>query len=426
MKIDKKNVSLRGNNSSNVDTDAFKYVYGNADTIYLTADIDKVVANGQYAVISGVDNVTTGVKNASIETVSAATVASDNKVTADTGNTNISYGVYTLYKDNGYVIAAVVVGDDAASTKNLVYVNSSKVELESYDKTADEWTWTRKVIDAKGKEIELTEKSDSLTYIGKDEMDQGYWYQVKYDAKGNVVDAAKASTKLSNGTEYIQYFDQIAGAVDAEDTVLLETGNRNDLLSLKGSTLFSGTVGARGVVVDDETNIVFIQTNDNKETTSIETGVKALENALKNLNEKSTAPKYDYQFSAIIENGIATTVVIYDNVKVGYTDNGNVGSGKLTDAAISKTSAGKLVATWTDDGTTYANKDARATFYQVIDGKSYEKDSKTITLASGVTSHKLTAAAEIKQTGDYYAVIEIIDNGKVVASATTTTVGFAF
>ena len=99
---------------------------------------------------------------------------------------------------------------------------------------------------------------------------------------------------------------------------------------------------------------------------------------------------------------------------------------KLTDAAISKTSAGKLVATWTDDGTTYANKDARATFYQVIDGKSYEKDSKTITLASGVTSHKLTAAAEIKQTGDYYAVIEIIDNGKVVASATTTTVGFAF
>ena len=426
VKIDKKNVSLRGNNSSNVDTDAFKYVYGNADTIYLTADIDKVVANGQYAVISGVDNVTTGVKNASIETVSAATVASDNKVTAATGNTNVSYGVYTLYKDNGYVIAAVVVGDDAASTKNLVYVNSSKVELESYDKTADEWTWTRKVIDAKGKEIELTEKSDSLTYIGKDEMDQGYWYQVKYDAKGNVVDAAKASTKLSNGTEYIQYFDQIAGAVDAEDTVLLETGNRNDLLSLKGSTLFSGTVGARGVVVDDETNIVFIQTNDNKETTSIETGVKALENALKNLNEKSTAPKYDYQFSAIIENGIATTVVIYDNVKVGYTDNGNVGSGKLTDAAISKTSAGKLVATWTDDGTTYANKDARATFYQVIDGKSYEKDSKTITLASGVTSHKLTAAAEIKQTGDYYAVIEIIDNGKVVASATTTTVGFAF
>ena len=424
VKIDKKNVSLRGNNSSNVDTDAFKYVYGNADTIYLTADIDKVVTNKPYAVIAGVDNVTTGVKNASIETVSAATVASDNKVTAATGNTNVSYGVYTLYKDNGYVIAAVVVGDDAASTKNLVYVNSSKVELESYDKTADEWTWTRKVIDAKGKEIELTEKSDSLTYIGKDEMDQGYWYQVKYDAKGNVVDAAKASTKLSNGTEYIQYFDQIADAVDAEDTVLLETGNRNDLLSLKGSTLFSGTVGARGVVVDDETNIVFIQTNDNKETTSIETGVKALENALKNLNEKSTAPKYDYQFSAIIENGIATTVVIYDNVKVGYTDNGNVGSGKLTDAALTKAADGKLTASWVDDGTTYVGKKVNVTFYQVIDGKSYEKETVAQIVGAG-TDHATTSTVAINETGDYYAVIEVVDGAKVLAETATKTVSFS-
>ena len=47
-------------------------------------------------------------------------------------------------KENGYIIAAVVVGEDAAASKNLVYAHTDDVEMESYDKTADEWTWTRK------------------------------------------------------------------------------------------------------------------------------------------------------------------------------------------------------------------------------------------------------------------------------------------
>ena len=363
VKIDKKNVSLVGNNSTDGKT-AFKYVYGKADSIYLSVNTDKVAVKDadDEVVITDVDSVTTGVKNASIETSLIAAVREDadaNKITnATTAKAHTSYGVYTLYKNNGYVIAAVVIGDDAASTKNLVYVNSDKVELESYDKTADEWTWTRKAISAQGKEIELTEKGDSLSHIGKTDMLEGNWYQVKYDAKGNVVDTALASAKLTAGTEYIKTFKAIGNAIDKEDTVLLERGDiqKDKVLSLKGSTLFDDTEGTRGVAVDDETNIVFIQTNDNKETTSIETGVKALESALKNLNENATSPKYDYQFSAIIENGIATTVVIKDNVEIGYTSNGNVGSGKLESTALTKAADGKLTASWVDDGTTYVGK----------------------------------------------------------------------
>ena len=168
---------------------------------------------------------------------------------------------------------------------------------------------------------------------------------------------------------------------------------------------------------------MFIQTAKNKDTTSYETGVKALESVLDDLNEDASG-NISYKLSAIINDGIATTVVIKDEIPEGYTSNGNVGSGKLEKAAISKTSAGKLVATWTDDGS-YASKDVVVTFYQVIDGKSYEKDTKTDTLVAG-TTHSVTAAAEIKQTGDYYAVIEILDGTKVVAEATTSTVGFAF
>ena len=360
IEIDKKHVSLDGSG-------IFTKVYGNADSIYLTASLKKVTkaATANYVVIAGVDNVTTGVKNASIKTWDAAQAKKDvdskNATATDFWATDgVSNGVYTLFKDNGYVIAAVVVGDDAASTKNLVFSHKKDVELESYDKTEDEWTWTRKVVNAKGEEIVLTEKSDSLSELNK--MVKGLWYQVKYDAKGNVISVDTASNALSAvKKEYITSFGDIETAVNDNDTVLLEMVETKTVhnaldkkLTLKGSTLYDATSAKLGVAVDDDTNIVFIQKNDNKETTSFETGVKALETALKNLNEVSK-DTYSYEFSAYIEDGIATTVVIRDltageyegskpATKADYTfdgltayvnDNGAIKFSEATCAAIS-------------------------------------------------------------------------------------------
>ena len=329
QKIDKKNISLKGNNKED---DAFFSVYGKADSVYLSVNTDLVVAkaaNGktnEYVVISDVDAVSTGIKNTSIETVSADKVREDADATSAT-NATTSYGVYTLYKNNGYVIAAVVVGDDAASTDNLVFAHKKSVELESYDKTADEWTWTLKAVDAKGQEIVLTEKSDSLSELSKmtGEDNQYVWYQVKYDAKGNVVKVQPADEALTKSLEYITSFDNITAAVKKNDTVLLETAlnNATDVLQLKGSTLYSVTTSKTGVVVDDDTNVVFVQTDNNKQTTSFETGVKAVENALKNLN-KADDGKYDYKFSAIINDGIASTIVIVDENDDGYTGNEDI------------------------------------------------------------------------------------------------------
>ena len=314
--IDKKNITLNGNGD-------FKKVYGNADSIYLTATLKKVKNDkGYYAVISGADNVTTGVKNASIKTWTDDDAQKDVDKNISTWK-GTSSGVYTLFKDNGYVIAAVVVGEDAASSKNLVYATKNSVELESYDKTADEWTWTMKAVDAKGQEITLTEVSDSLSELKKIDT-KGVWYQVKYDAKGNVISVEEASTALT-GKKYITAFSKIEDAIDAEDTVLLETGALKDKLTLKGSTLYGNTNGTRGVVVDDATNVVFIQKNNNKETTSYENGVKAVETALKNLNEVSKGV-YKYEFSAIIEDGIATTIVIRDLQADDYTSSTPSGS----------------------------------------------------------------------------------------------------
>ena len=323
--IDKKNITLNGNGD-------FEKVYGNADSIYLTATLKKVKNDkGCYAVISGADNVTTGVKNASIKTWTDDDAQKDVDKNISTWK-GTSSGVYTLFKDNGYVIAAVVVGEDAASSKNLVYATKNSVELESYDKTADEWTWTMKAVDAKGQEITLTEVSDSLSELKKIDT-KGVWYQVKYDAKGNVISVEEASTALT-GKKYITAFSNIEDAINAEDTVLLETGALKDKLTLKGSTLYGNTNGTRGVVVDDATNVVFIQKNNNKETTSYENGVKAVETALKNLNEVSKGV-YKYEFSAIIEDGIATTIVIRDLQADDYTSS-TPGGGTTGDVTLVK------------------------------------------------------------------------------------------
>ena len=404
IEIDKKHVSLDGSGD-------FTKVYGNADSIYLTASLKKVTKSGNnnYAVISGVDNVTTGIKNASIKTWDDTQAKKDvDSKWNETGKNwpGVSYGVYTLFKDNGYVIAAVVVGDDAASTKNLVFSHKKDIELESYDKTEDEWTWTRKVVNAKGEEIVLTEKSDSLSELNK--MVKGMWYQVKYDAKGNVISVEPASTALdATKKEYITSFGDIETAVNDNDTVLLEmveTKTVNNALdkklTLKGSTLYDATSAKLGVAVDDDTNIVFIQKNDNKETTSFETGVKALETALKNLNEVSK-DTYSYEFSAYIEDGIATTVVIRDLTAGEYE-----GSKPATKADYTFDGLTAYV-----DGTTGAIKFSTATCADISDWElgTPATVEYTISVNGGAArTYKQTLTSNVKLYADAAALAKVM------------------
>ena len=406
IEIDKKHVSLDGSGD-------FTKVYGNADSIYLTASLKKVTkaAHENYVVIAGVDNVTTGVKNASIKTWGEAQAKKDvdsKNATATNfwADEGVSNGVYTLFKDNGYVIAAVVVGDDAASTKNLVFSHKKDVELESYDKTEDEWTWTRKVVNAKGEEIVLTEKSDSLSELNK--MVKGLWYQVKYDAKGNVISVEPASTALdASKKEYITSFANIETAVNDNDTVLLEMVKTklvdNALtkkLTLKGSTLYDATSAKLGVAIDDDTNIVFIQKNDNKETTSFETGVKALETALKNLNEVSK-DTYSYEFSAYIEDGIATTVVIRDLTAGEYE-----GSKPATKADYTFDGLTAYV-----DGTTGAIKFSTATCADISDWElgTPATVEYTISVNGGAArTYKQTLTSNVKLYADAAALAKVM------------------
>ena len=335
--IDKKNIALRGADGSG----AYSGVYGNDDTVYLLAEL-KGIVNGdknESVIISGVDSVTTGVKNASLKAWKVGTSDTDTGSVWDkyevgtplfdiAAKNDVSGGTYTLYKSNGYIIAAVVVGEDNEASKNLVYVNSKAPNYEAYDKTTDEWTWTREVI-IDGEKAELTEVGDSLTYVSETKMVQNNWYQVKYNAKGQVIGAVKVteSADMKVGTDYVTDIDNTTNGlynaitkVGAKDSILYTESFTSKVPTMKGSTLYVDKTLTQGFYVDEDAKVVFIQKNDGKTTTEYEVGSKEVQNFIENLNaEKDSNPAtYNYTISAILQNGAAKVVIIKDDADSTY------------------------------------------------------------------------------------------------------------
>ena len=334
--IDKKHISLPGNSD-------YTRVYGNDDSVYLLAELKAIKIGTNYAAaISGVDSVTTGIKDASLtgwneNTAKDKTITQamkDAKATFDVA----SSGVYALYKSNGYIIAAVVVGEDNAASKNLVYVNSGSVSMEAYDSAKDEWTWTREVI-IDGEKAELTEVGDDLTYL--DAMGQGKWYQVKYNAKGNVVGVVNDTTNTTwslttatgtakaNAGDYVENIEYLENAINnsGKDTVLYNQKFGKDVATanataptMKGSTLYVDATATKGFYVDENAKVVFIQSNDGKSTTEYETGAKEVQSFIESLNKKENAG-YFFTISAILKNGAAQVVIIKDGIDATYKGN---------------------------------------------------------------------------------------------------------
>ena len=305
--IDKNHVSLKG-----IGDDA--RVYGNDESIYLLAELDRVKKTGadnKYAVITGVDEVVTGIDNASFELYNKANAwdaVKTDESDAKPADANISFGAYTLYDDNGYVIASVVVGESSSISSKIAYVNSDSLKDESYDKTADEWTRTREVI-INGEAVVLQEVRDDNSSTLKG-LDEDTWYTIKYDANGNVKDAVKLTAK----DNYVTSVEDAVKLVEKEEDTVVVTAEANHQYSLKGSTLYDNTDKKLGFRVDSNVNIVLMQTVKNKTTTEYYTGIDALDSILNELNEVSEKV-YNYTFHAVIENGRATSVIIDDHTQ---------------------------------------------------------------------------------------------------------------
>ena len=145
---------------------------------------------------------------------------------------------------------------------------------------------------------------------------------------GNVIDVVEVTGTaptgaLTNGKDFEDNFSDLATTIQTgEDTVLYWSKNPyeidSDNLKLIGRTLYLDTTSTRGFRVAEDVNIVLEQQNNNTSKTYFETGVNALEAIVNELNERhsTAATKHDYIVSAVIENGVATSVIINDDTHV--------------------------------------------------------------------------------------------------------------
>mgnify|MGYP004513423235 CR=1 FL=1 len=431
--IDKKHIALKGQDGS-VAGYGYKGVYGNDDTVYLLAKLKALKVGGiDQGIISDVDSVVTGVKNVNMigwDTAEAAIEASKSVTpAANVTAATTSSGVYTLYKNNGYIIATVVVGEDDAASKNLVYAVSNNLESESYHKATDQWTWTRKVI-SDGEEKIITEVGDALTYLGK--MRAGTWYQVRYNAKGEVIgvlDGVTTGTYADNyptwsltsavaapgdnsKAEYVDKIQYLGNTLDktSKDTVLYNEIFNNKVPTMRNSTLYVDQNLTEGFYVADDAKVVFIQENDGKKTTTYETGAKAVQSAVESLNavKDSNPAAYNYQVGAILLNGMAKVVVIRDYVDATYKG----GTTTPVTPTPTPTFEGKTEVSISADGKhfelkVYDLKDKNGKFYSSSNplvGQDATDALYNALKAAGYTDITFTAPTTGGLTADQYGV----------------------
>ena len=364
--IDKSHISLpawadanyAGYYQGNVGTDnnVAKVVYGNSDSVYIsvgTKHLENTSNHDEEAlIINKVASVTTGVANANLTvdqfTFGADTIDGDVAgIVAD--RDNASAGVYTLYNDKGYVIAAVVVGDNTASS-NYVFAISSNASLET-DLGADkDNSWTRDVI-RNGELVELVYVGDTIDCIDKNSMRQGLVYKVYYDADGNVIETEQVTNLSADGllTPSIngvfdnrngQVIDEIPDAEGNDDAVLLvvdlSTSNAADpnKLHTDGWTLFTTQDQTHGLSIASDATAVLIERVDGDQYDEVTYFNKKDNNVKDAIEALYTDARSDHNAPFIgalyvtLNGGQATSVIIVD-----YTNQGANGGapGVVTD-----------------------------------------------------------------------------------------------
>ena len=369
--LDKSHVTLNGI----TDSTGFKRVYANDNSVFLSVETEKLNNSTDYVIISDVDGISTGIQNVNLKAWNAKAVKADDTAYSAVAEANISHGVYTLFDDDGYVIAAVVVGEDDGTTTNYAFVTSDSMNRESYDKEKDEYTWSREAI-VNGELVTLTETGSSNPELRG--MVRGSWYEVKYYADGTVrrvteikVDAtpgdntvnnyefyAGATSGISgNYPKFIGLIDYVEKASDDNDTVVLyqDLTAQTYVVSVKGSTLQVDTTistGSRGFAVSPSAKTVLVQdsvTSSGKVTLMDDIyeytgGSAGLERAVRNLNDNA---KFKGYIGAVIENGVATSVVIYDKTETDINtgiDGSDIDGVTVT---LNDPSAGKVSVSYT-------------------------------------------------------------------------------
>jgi len=136
-----------------------------------------------------------------------------------------------------------------------------------------------------------------------------------FDRKVEAIDFSKAADK------FVYEVEDVEDAVEDFDTVLLSDTNTVEKLTFKNGTLYTDRNATKGFSVSPEVKVVLSladkKGNEFDDVDDSYTGYNGLEKALRDMNAQGTFGTGVVEVSAILDNGVATSIVINDKAKAG-------------------------------------------------------------------------------------------------------------
>ena len=265
-------------------------------------------------------------------------------------------------------------------------MTSSDINQEA-DNDGDDWTWTREVV-VNGELVNISEVGESLEWIGNapryGEMDQGFWFEVKYDADGNVRKVEALNAKLINADIEDGFIDEVVDvedAVEAKDTVVLADTDTVEKLTFKNGTLYTDRNATEGFSVSPDVKVVLALAGKNGDGAGKDwfddvsdgyTGYSGLEKALRDMNSQGTFKAGTVEVSAILENDVATSIVINDkNAPSTGVQNPSIAEGEFAPAMWNGT---EIELRYYQ--TPMTDSEIKAAISEILDGEPVERLNK--------------------------------------------------
>ncbi len=280
--------------------------YGNDDSIYIIAEAGQVdTSNGDDDTITDVNGLYTGVQNVDIKLTDEAR--------ADVTEAN----VFTVYDDDNYIVASIVLGEAQGSVANYAYILTN-AKSEGIENGYYYWEFDAVL---GGEIVTLTARSEySDTFY---DLKKGTVQELRFDGD-YVVGVEDVDDIYTNNTREIK--DERVYFVDVNN---IDPTGTDGILYLRGNTLYSSENDV-GLAIVNGAPAVVIQDVNNK--TDVKTEYGSVSEAIAALGDPSSEDGLQYQgkIIAVLDDlGRAEWVIFDSNTPVsssnqgGFTDNGS-------------------------------------------------------------------------------------------------------
>ena len=332
----------------------------------------------------------------------------------------------------------MVLGEDDGVTTNYAYITSSNVNREA-DNDGDDWTWTREAV-VNGEIVELTEVGTSLRELGNGasngNMQQGEWYEIKYDADGNVRSAEWIDVDDETGDKYATSVFELNQDVGTTNKNLMETfdtvvlsddgktpGHTITKLTFKNGSLYVDTAATEGFSVSPDVKVVLALGGSMKkdgtwpkfdDVSDSYSGYAGLEKAIRDMNSQGTFNAGTVEVHAVIERGVATSIIINDTAPSDIANSAAVPNVSVADASVAEGKSVTLTATVTAP----AGREFGTLSYQWYKDADNDGVAESSEIIAGATDKTYTIENAVKaDAGQYICVVTNYDDGKDITGS---------